>query len=248
VAARGLDIGPLTHVVNYDMPSSPEAYVHRIGRVGRAGRGGVAITLMHPREHPMLKTIERATKRRITIEKVPTVADLRARQLELLRATLRESILEDDLEHYRVVVEDLSEEFDLMEIALAAVKLAREAQGGTETEEEIPEAKPFREERGKSTGPRRRLSSAVPTTRLWMGLGRSGGLRPQDVVGAITGESRLSGRDIGSIEIGDRSTFVEVPESAADEVIAALQNTTIKGRKVRVSRERQERKTRGADT
>ncbi len=243
VAARGLDIGPLTHVVNYDMPASPEAYVHRIGRVGRAGRVGVAITLMHPREHRMLKTIERATKRRIAVEKVPTVADLRARQLELLSATLRESILEDDLEHYRVVVEHLSEEFDLMEIALAAVKLARDVKGSADGEEEIPETRPFREERGSSPGPRRRQSFAFPTTRLWIGAGRTGGIRPQDVVGAITGESRLSGRDIGSIEIGDRSTLVEVPESAADEVVAALQSTTIKGRKVPVSRERQDRKT-----
>ena len=188
----------------------------------------------------MLKTIEHATKRRITIEKVPTVADLRTRQLDLLGATLRESILEDDLEHYRVVVEHLSEEFDLMEIALAAVKLARELKGGSDGEEEIPETKPFREERGAGAGPRRRRSFAFPTTRLWIGAGRAGGIRPQDVVGAITGESRLSGRDIGAIEIRDRSTLVEVPESAADEVIAALQGTTLKGRKVPVSRERPE--------
>src|SRR5215213_7759880 len=86
VAARGLDVDTLTHVVNYDVPSAPDAYVHRIGRVGRAGRGGVAVTLAEPREHRMLKTIERATKQRITIEKVPSTADLRARRLELTRA------------------------------------------------------------------------------------------------------------------------------------------------------------------
>ena len=89
VAARGLDIDQLTHVVNYDVPSAPEAYVHRIGRVGRAGREGVAITLAEPREHRMLKTIERVTRQPIAIEKVPTVADLRARRLELTRAALR---------------------------------------------------------------------------------------------------------------------------------------------------------------
>ena len=94
VAARGLDIDQLTHVVNYDVPSAPEAYVHRIGRVGRAGREGVAITLAEPREHRLLKTIERVTRQRITVEKVPTVADLRARRLELTRAALHESLLE----------------------------------------------------------------------------------------------------------------------------------------------------------
>src|ERR1700734_1426431 len=90
VAARGLDIEQLTHVVNYDVPSGPELYVHRIGRVGRAGREGTAITLVEPREHRMLKAIERATGRPIAIEKLPTVADLRARRMELTRAVLRQ--------------------------------------------------------------------------------------------------------------------------------------------------------------
>src|SRR4249920_3302584 len=93
VAARGLDIEHLSHVVNYDVPASPEAYVHRIGRTGRAGRGGTAITLAEPREHWQLRNIERLTKQKIEIASVPTVADLRAKRLELTRAFLRESIL-----------------------------------------------------------------------------------------------------------------------------------------------------------
>ena len=141
VAARGLDIDQLTHVVNYDVPSAPESYVHRIGRVGRAGREGTAITLVEPREHRMLKTIERTTRQPITVEKLPTVADLRARRLELVRATLRESLLkDDDLDSFRAVVEPLSEEFDLFEVALAAVRLAHEASGTSHEEEELPEA------------------------------------------------------------------------------------------------------------
>src|SRR5690606_1692458 len=92
VAARGLDVEHLTHVVNYSVPSAPETYIHRIGRVGRAGRDGVAITLAEPREHRMLKAIERITKQRIPVGKVPTVADLRARRMELTRAALRESL------------------------------------------------------------------------------------------------------------------------------------------------------------
>src|SRR5204863_1464634 len=139
VAARGLDVELLTHVINYNVPSAPEAYVHRIGRVGRAGREGVAITLAEPREHRMLKTIERVTRQRITVERIPTVADLRTRRLELTRAALYESLMEDDLEQFRVVVETLSDEFDVMEVALAAVKLAHEASGAAADEEEIPE-------------------------------------------------------------------------------------------------------------
>ncbi len=142
VAARGLDVDSLTHVVNYDVPAAAEAYVHRIGRVGRAGREGVAITFAQPREHRMLKAIERLTKQKISLEQVPTVADLRARRLELTRAALHESILEDDLAPMRVVVEGLAEEFDLMDVALAAVKLAHDASGSTADEEDIPQPPP----------------------------------------------------------------------------------------------------------
>jgi ATP-dependent RNA helicase DeaD len=248
VAARGLDIEQLTHVVNYDVPSAPESYVHRIGRVGRAGREGVAITLAEPREHRMLKTIERLTKQRITVEKVPTVADLRARRLELTRAALQESLMEDDLERYRVVVESLADEFDVMEIALAAVKLAYESSGAAADEEqEIPEVA-LRTTAGPSAGRRpgerdERRGSRPPAarmTRIFVGVGRSAGIRPQDLVGAIAGESGLNGRDIGAIEIADRFSLVEIPQTSADEVIVALRGATIKGRKATVRRERRE--------
>lgn len=243
VAARGLDIEQLTHVVNYDVPSGPELYVHRIGRVGRAGREGTAITLVEPREHRMLKAFERATGQRIAAEQLPTVADLRARRLELTRGALRESLLEDDLETFRAVVEPLAEEFDLFEVALAAVKLAHET-SGTIDEEELPEAelRPADDRSGprKASGrdQRRARPGTAGTTRLFVGVGRASGVRPQDLVGAITGESHLSGKDIGAIEIADRFSLVEVPESAADDVIAALRQTSIKGRKATVRRER----------
>jgi ATP-dependent RNA helicase DeaD len=246
VAARGLDIEQLTHVVNYDVPSAPDAYVHRIGRVGRAGREGVAITLAEPREHRMLKTIERATRQRISVEQLPTIADLRARRLELTRAALRESLLDGDLDHFRVVVESLADEFDVMDVALAAVKLAYEVSGAAD-EEEIPEValRPDGATRpqGAAGGRDRRRGSAASTgtTRLFVGAGRRAGVRPQDLVGAIAGESRLSGRDIGAIEIADGFSLVEVPESAADEVIAALRASSIKGRRPTVRRERYER-------
>ncbi|HEX2047703.1 MAG TPA: DEAD/DEAH box helicase [Acidimicrobiales bacterium] len=240
VAARGLDIDVLTHVVNYNVPSAPDAYVHRIGRVGRAGREGVAITLAEPREHRMLKLIERATKQRITIEKLPTVADLHARRLELTRAALHESLLEDEFERYRVVVETLTDEFDLMEVALAAVKLAHEATGADPDDEDIPDLTPRPEPGRARPGPGRSGAEHVGTTRLFVGAGRAAGIRPQDLVGAITGESLLSGRDIGGIQIADRFSLVEVPEDSVDEVVKALRGTTIKGRKVTVRRDRHE--------
>jgi ATP-dependent RNA helicase DeaD len=246
VAARGIDLDQLTHVVNYDVPSAPESYVHRIGRVGRAGREGVAITLAEPREQRMLKQIESLTRQKITIEKVPTVADLRTRQLEMTRAALEESLTEDGeaLERFRVVVETLSDEHDLMEIAMAAVKLAHEASGAGADEEEIPEiaARPERPGRGAAggAGPKRgpRPQMSGPTTRLFIGAGRSGGIRPQDLVGAITGETQLSGREIGAIEISHKFSLVEVPEGSADAVVTALRAATIKGKKTAVRREK----------
>nr|BFE61816.1 DEAD/DEAH box helicase [Dactylosporangium thailandense] len=261
VAARGLDVEHLTHVVNYDVPSAPESYVHRIGRVGRAGREGVAITLAEPREHRMLKTIERVTKQRITIEKVPSVADLRARRMELTRAALHESLIADNgLERFRVIVESLAEEFDPMEIALAAIKLAHESTAvGENDEEEIPDVtlrQPRESSRDERSNPNRRVSvrdsdgrgrgrdtggRRAPTggmTRLFVGAGRAAGIRPQDLVGAITGESSLTGRDVGAIEIADRFSLVEVPDGAVDEVIDTLRRTTLKGRRPVVRRER----------
>ncbi|GAA4349886.1 DEAD/DEAH box helicase [Angustibacter luteus] len=256
VAARGLDIDHLTHVVNYEVPAAAESYVHRIGRVGRGGREGVAITLAEPREHRMLKTIERATRQKISMEKVPTTADLRARRLELTRAALYESLLEDDLDRFRVVVETLTDDFDVMQVALAAVKLAHEAtSGGSDDDEpEIPEASVPAGDAGRrpagragaagasggagSSGPRGRSAPGEGRARLYISLGRAAGIRPADLVGAIAGESRLTGRDVGSIEITERFSLVEVPASAADEVLEALRATRIKGRKVTARRDR----------
>ena len=257
VAARGLDLDQLTHVVNYDVPSAPEAYVHRIGRVGRAGREGVAITLAEPREHRMLKAIERVSRSRIEVQQLPTVADLRARRLEATRSALEEVLAEDgDLEPFRRVLEGLSDEHDVFEVALAAIKLAHEAGGTPADEEEIPAAfvKPDRPERdrgprqGGGAGPKKgpggpgggkgQYAPQGGIARLFVGAGRAVGMRPQDLVGAITGETSLSGRDIGAIHITQNFALVEVPEPAADAVVDALRASTIKGKKQTVRRDR----------
>jgi ATP-dependent RNA helicase DeaD len=248
VAARGLDVDQLTHVVNYDVPTAPELYTHRIGRVGRAGREGTAITLVEPREQRMLKTIERTTGQPIHIERMPTVADLRTRRLELTQAALREALIDGGLDAFKAVAEPLVQEFSPFEVALAAVKLAYEAKHGAREEADLPAAEPATDDRGgprrtgggpRSSG-RRDRPAANGTTRLFVGTGRSAGVRPQDLVGVITGQSNLSGRDIGAIEIADRFSLVEVPEAAADDVVAALQQASIKGRRANVRRERYE--------
>src|SRR5688572_17796779 len=195
VAARGLDIEHLSHVFNYDVPASPAMYIHRIGRTGRAGREGVAITLAEPREHRLLRNIEHQTKQKIEIATVPTVADLRARRLELTRASIRETVLAGDLDHYRVVVDSLAQEFDIMDVAAAAVKQADAKESGRD-DEEIPtvSTRPDSPARGgrdraplsrasKDRGEKPRRGKREPITpewdvaRLYVGAGRNAKVR-----------------------------------------------------------------------
>jgi ATP-dependent RNA helicase DeaD len=249
VAARGLDVEHLTHVVNFHVPGEPESYVHRIGRVGRAGREGVAITLAEPKEHRQLKNIERATGQRIEVSRVPTVADLHARRMELTRSSIREAILDGDVDHFRVIVEALAGEFDVMDVALAAVKLVHErASGdGASDEEEIPSSLPERDrprerpqrDRGKpDSRPRRRRGPAM--ARIFVNVGREAGVSPRDLVGAIANEAGVPGQEIGSIDVADRFSLVEVPEESAEYVIECLQGVRIRGRKVNVRRDRRD--------
>jgi ATP-dependent RNA helicase DeaD len=229
----------LSHVINYDVPSAPEAYVHRIGRTGRAGREGTAITLAEPREHRLLRSIEAATKQKIEIATVPTVADLRARRLEITRASLRERLLEGNLDDVRVVIEALAEEFDLVDIAAAAIKLAHAATAGAEDAEELDvPAESSRRAPPRTAPPTAPRAHGGEVTRLFIGAGRRAGIRPADLVGAIANEAGLSSRDLGQIEIGDNFSIVEVPEQAADQVIAAMKRTSLRGKKVTIRRDR----------
>jgi ATP-dependent RNA helicase DeaD len=236
VAARGLDIDHLTHVVNYDVPTEPEAYVHRIGRVGRAGREGVAITLVEPREHRLLKNIERLTRQTLAVEKVPTIADLRGRRMEQLLATMREAILEGGTDDYRVVIETLSDDFDAVEVALAALKLADEATGGAIEDNDIPEVSLVTDKPAPSKFKRSATTSAGKS-RVWVSIGRQSRCRPNDLVGAFTGETSLRGKEIGAIEITEKFSFVEVPDDRVDEIVKLMNGSTIRGRKVTVRRD-----------
>ena len=246
VAARGLDVEQISHVFNYDVPSEAEAYVHRIGRTARAGRAGTAITLFEPREQWLLANVERLTKKKIERATVPTVADLKARRLELTRASLRETILGGGLETFRVAVDSLADEFDILDVAAAGVKLAHEAAGSPGEEEEIPaipvpQDRPRfvpRSETGGMTRPVRRTPRLPGAVSLFIGAGRDAGIRPADLFGAITNEAKIPSRAIGAIEIADRFSLVEVPGESADAVIEALRKTTLRGRKVMVRRER----------
>jgi len=254
VAARGLDIEHVSHVVNYGIPSDPDDYVHRIGRTGRMGREGVAITFLTPREHRLLKNIQFATKQKITLATLPTVADLKSRRL----------------------VEELASELDPLDVAAAAVKLVHAAQhaatGIAAEEQEIELVPPqprerrhagdfdrgprppwqggrehgagrdfrpgFRGPRREHGGPRYGPSGGGhDVARLFIGAGKLDNVRPGDLVGAIANETRVQASEIGAIRITDRFSIVEVPEAEAEHVIRALRGTTLRGKKVAVRRD-----------
>jgi ATP-dependent RNA helicase DeaD len=258
VAARGLDVEHVTHVVNYDIPQTPDVYVHRIGRTGRAGREGVAITLVEPRERFHLRGIERVTGQAMEQARVPTISDLRERRHETLRSAIREMLLGEGLEPFRQMVASLAEDHDPLDVAAAAARLAAEVtQGDTlEGPDEIPQweaprgrdrvggaegrgprGRRDREERG---GGRGRGGDAARTT-LYLGIGRRRGVRPADVVGAIIGEANVPASAVGAVEIADQFTLVEVDESVAERVIRALSGAAIRGRSVPVRRSREDR-------
>jgi ATP-dependent RNA helicase DeaD len=245
VAARGLDIDLLTHVVNHDVPQSSDAYVHRIGRVGRAGREGVAITLVPPSKMYALRNVERLIGQPIEIAAVPTAADLRAARLDRTRAALEETLVAgEDAEDVRAMLSGLAAEHDLLDVATAAVRLMQTAAGAPDDGDDIPvvsagrsrSERPERAFKARGAGPRPPKSGM---TRLFVNAGRAGGVRPQDIVGALANESNLSGRDIGAIQIHERHALVEVPEHAADDVLRSLRgSTTLKGRRANVRRDR----------
>ncbi len=246
VAARGLDIDHLSHVVNYHLPGEVESYVHRIGRVGRAGREGVVVNLAEPRELRLLRNIERTTGQKIDVLPLPTVADLRVRRLELTRDSLRSTILAGDLDQFREVVQALAGEFDIQDIALAAVKLAHQAGSGARNDSaEIPSPRssgrsewPEQEREKPYRRDARGREPAMGMGRIFIGVGREAGISPRDLVGAIANEAGVPGRDIRGIDIADRFSLVDVPEEAVDYVIDSLQGARIRGRKVLVRRDR----------
>lgn len=220
VAARGLDIPDVSHVINYDIPGDPESYVHRIGRTGRAGRAGMAISLIIPRERRQLQNIERATRTRIQRLKLPSLADVAARRREAFREALREVLEGDGLDPYVLMVEEMAEEHDVTELAAAAFKLLLN---------EVEQEDTLASIEGDSAGAERGM------TRLFLDVGRFDRVRPADIVGAIANEVGLPGRQIGAIDIYDRFAFVEVPSEHAQRVLRGLAGVSLRGRPVRVS-------------
>jgi ATP-dependent RNA helicase DeaD len=228
VAARGLDVERITHVINYDVPNDVDSYVHRIGRTARGGRSGTAVLFVTPRERRMLHEIERHTGTRIAPMRMPTSADIAARRTELLKEDLRRTLEQGDLDLYLAVVEELVEEgFDMAEVAAAAAALSRRDRPlAPPPMPGLPMDAEAAERRGG--GPDGGM------VRLFLSCGAQNGVRPADIVGAIANEAGISGRDIGAIDIHERFSFVEIPRRLQQQVLERMAGISLRGRRLQI--------------
>lgn len=222
VAARGLDIENVTHVINYDIPQDPESYVHRIGRTGRAGKTGIAISFVVPQEYRLLRMIEKITNSRIKRCKLPTFQDVFERQREVIGKRVVSVLEEGKLSHYQDIINNLAVDYDLSELAAAALKIAFDIESTSEENLESPSLD------FGNTG------AESGMVRLFMNIGRMEELRPPDLIKIIAEEAGIPGKVIGAIRIYDKFTFVEVPAEEAEKVMYSLHRNTIKGKRVHV--------------
>jgi len=244
VAARGLDVERISHVVNYDIPTDTESYVHRIGRTGRAGRSGDAISFVTPRERYLLKHIEKATRQPLTQMQLPTAEDVNATRLSRFDDAITEALANAErIDRFREIVQHYVREHDVPEVDVAAA-LAVVAQGETplliDPEAEPPVRAP-REERDRpersASRERRGPRSDVPMAMYRINVGKRHKVEPRQIVGAIANEGGLRRADFGHIQIRPDFSLVELPADLPGEVWDALRNTRISGKLIELQRD-----------
>jgi ATP-dependent RNA helicase DeaD len=262
VAARGLDVERIGHVVNYDVPYDTESYVHRIGRTGRAGRKGEAILFIAPRERNMLRAIERATRQVIEPMNLPTVDAVNALRIEKFKQRVTEAVPTGAASAFRPVLEQLEAETGLSLIDIASA-LASLSQGTTplllmgkserpaqahspdraRAADTAPPIEATRGPRDKSASPRdtsaaspRDRSSASPMETFRLEVGSVHGIKPGNIVGAIANEAGIEGVHIGRVDIREDHSFVDLPAGMPKQIFKDLQKVRVAGRELRISR------------
>ena len=222
VAARGLDIEGVTHVINYDIAQSAEQHVHRIGRTGRAGKAGIALTLIGPREFKQLRSFMDATQSRIARRPLPTPADVALAARDSFRRQLVEALGASDLTAYVDLAQELAEEHTPLQVAAAAIKLAMDGARAV-SRPDIPDGA------GGGSG---NTAGDAGMCRLFINVGNRQGVRPGDVLRTITSETGMPGSAVGAIDVHADFTFVEVPGNREADVIAGIRRWRLDGRPV----------------
>ena len=224
VAARGIDVDEVEAVFNYDLPQDDEYYVHRIGRTGRAGREGRAFSFVSGKEVYKLKEIQRYCKTKIYAQKVPSLNDVANTKMENILDDVERVIEQEDLDMMINAIEERvnNSEFTAMDMAAAFLKICC---GMTEDNKNTEE----NDWEFGDTG-----AGEDGMVRLFINIGKKQRVRPGDILGAIAGESGMDGKLIGTIDMYDKYTFVEVPREYAREVLNAMKNVKIKGKTVAV--------------
>jgi ATP-dependent RNA helicase DeaD len=260
VAARGLDVDRISHVVNYDVPYDTESYVHRIGRTGRAGRKGEAILFIAPRERNMLRAIERATRQVIEPMNLPSVDAVNTLRIAKFKQRITETIAKGDSNLYRPVLEQLETESGMVLIDIAAA-LASLSQGSTplllaqkperpadaqlprrerdsprEETRSAPRERPPAPERDSRREERPSKSGPAQMETFRIEVGSVHGIKPGNIVGAIANEADIEGVHIGRVDIREDHSYVDLPEGMPKEIFKQLQKVRVAGRELRISR------------
>jgi len=247
VAARGLDVDRVTHVVNYDIPYDTESYVHRIGRTGRAGRTGDAILFVSPREKRLLGNIERATRQKVEEMQLPSTELINNTRIQKFKQRITDTLAAGDLDFFMGMVEQYQQEHDVPALEIAAA-LAKMAQGDTPLLlKEVPKYSRAqhklsreRERPGRGaarTDVRRGRRREIAMERFRLEVGRRHGVKPGNIVGAIANEVGINGEYINHIDIREDHTTVELPAGMPKALINALKRVRVAGHRLNISRD-----------
>jgi ATP-dependent RNA helicase DeaD len=252
VAARGLDVERISHVVNYDVPYDTESYVHRIGRTGRAGRNGEAILFITPRERNMLRYIERATRSPLEPMELPTIADVNEQRVARFRQRITEAVAAGQGEPFRSLIEEFEREHDIPAVEIAAA-LAGLLQGGSplllrekvrdtvgagtgmeSADASKGDSKRARDTSRDSSATAERLSEQDTET-YRIDVGYVHGVKPGNIVGAIANVAAIEGRQIGHVDIREDHTFVGLPRGLPAKILVELAKTRVAGRMLNIA-------------
>ena len=233
VAARGLDVDRITHVVNYDIPHDPEAYVHRVGRTGRAGRTGEAILFVTPRERRLLSAIEKVSGRPVEEMSIPSVDEVNARRAVRFAQAITDSMGSPQFHTFRGLVEDYARDHD---VAMPDVAAALAVMSATDKQFFLTPDPPMAAHRAPQSRPPRAGRSVRATSKGFapykIAVGKRHKIGPSSIVGALANEGGLHRSDFGKITIGVEHSIVELPTDLPDAVLDALANTRISGKRI----------------